>query len=82
MILLDQERLADERWRVKLSDYGSVNFVQNLMVTTKAPGYMAQDTPESLNPAMWSPKMDVSSRYGVLMIERRGLQFDCQCSVN
>ena len=65
------ERLADERWRAKLSDYGSVNFVQ--LVTTKAPGCVAYAAPESLNPAMQSPKMDVFS-YGVLMIEI----FSCQ----
>ena len=66
------ERLADERWRAKLSDYGSVNFVQ--MVTTKAPGCVTYAAPESLNPAMQSPKMDVFS-YGVLMIEIFSCQF-------
>lgn len=66
------ERLADEKWRAKLSDYGSVNFVQ--MVTTKAPGCVAYAAPESLNPAMQSPKMDVFS-YGVLMIEIFSCQF-------
>ena len=66
------ERVADERWRAKLSDYGSVNFVQ--MVTTKAPGCVAYAAPESLNPVMQSPKMDVFS-YGVLMIEIFSYQF-------
>ena len=66
------ERLADEKWRAKLSDYGSVNFVQ--MVTTKAPGCVAYAAPESLNPAMQSPKMDVFS-YGVLMVEIFSCQF-------
>ena len=86
------ERLAGERCRAKLSDYGSVNFVQ--LVITKAPGCVAYAVPESLNPAMQSPKMDVFS-YGVLMIEifscqfptpdyreelTRGLQSDHQCA--
>ena len=66
------ERLADERWRAKLSDYGSVSFVQ--MVTTKAPGCVTYAAPESLNPAMQSPKMDIFS-YGVLMIEVFSCQF-------
>ena len=66
------ERLADEKRRVKLSDYGSVNFVQ--MVTTKAPGCVAYAAPESLNPAMQSPKMDIFS-LGVLMIEILSCQF-------
>jgi serine/threonine protein kinase len=66
------ERLADEKWRAKLSDYGSVNFMQ--MVATRAPGCVTYAAPESLNPAMQSPKMDVFS-YGVLMIEIFSCQF-------
>ena len=60
------EELAQNRWRAKLSDYGSANFVQ--LVTTIAPGSPAYAAPESLNTALQSPKMDVFS-YGVLMIE-------------
>ena len=60
------EGLAGNQWRAKLSDYGSVNFVQ--MVATRAPGCVAYAAPESLDPAMQLPKMDVFS-YGVLMIE-------------
>lgn len=53
-------------WKVKLSDYGSVNFVQSTV--SAGPGNPLYAAPEANNPNMHSTKMDVYS-YGVLLSE-------------
>ena len=66
------EPLRDEKWRAKLSDYGSANFVRQ--ISTAAPGSIAYAAPESLQPSQQSPKMDTFS-YGVLLLEMTTKQF-------
>ena len=66
------EALGEERWRAKLSDYGSANFVRQ--ISTAAPGSSAYAAPESLNPSQQSPKMDTFS-VGVLLLEMISGQF-------
>ena len=53
-------------WLAKVSDYGSANFQQRLQ--TQNPGGPVYAAPESHNPALQSPKMDMYS-FGVLLIE-------------
>ena len=53
-------------WLAKVSDYGSANFQQRLQ--TQNPGSPVYAAPESHNPALQSPKMDIFS-FGVLLIE-------------
>ena len=60
------ERLADECWRAKVTDYGSVNFQRELK--TVGPGSLVYAAPETHTPALQSPKMDVFS-FGVLLVE-------------
>ena len=69
-VLLDPIGLGN--WRAKVSDYGSVNFVSK--VTTMGPGNASYAAPESSNPKLQSPKMDVYS-YGVLLLEMATGQF-------
>ena len=59
-------------WRAKVSDYGSANFVSK--VTTTGPGNASYAAPESSNPKLQSPKMDVYS-YGILLLEMATGQF-------
>ena len=59
-------------WKVKLSDYGSVNFVQRTV--SAGPGNPLYAAPEANNPDMHSTKMDVYS-YGVLLSEMCSGQF-------
>ena len=54
------------RWRAKLSDYGSVNFVR--YTTTAGPGNPLYAAPEANDPHRQSPKMDVYS-FGMLLVE-------------
>ena len=63
-VLLDP--LPDNRWKAKISDYGSVNLVRELR--TVGPGSPVYAAPEANVPAHQSPKMDVFS-FGVLLIE-------------
>ena len=63
-VLLDA--LPDNRWKAKISDYGSVNLVRELR--TVGPGSPVYAAPEAKVPAHQSPKMDVFS-FGVLLIE-------------
>ena len=63
-VLLDP--LPDNRWKAKISDYGSVNLVRELR--TVGPGNPVYAAPEANVPAHQSPKMDVFS-FGVLLIE-------------
>ena len=59
-------------WLAKVSDYGSANFQQQLQ--TQNPGSPVYAAPESHNPALQSPKMDIFS-FGVLLIEMCTSQF-------
>ena len=59
-------------WLAKVSDYGSANFEQQL--ETQNPGSPVYAAPESHNPALQSPKMDMYS-FGVLLIEMCTCEF-------
>ena len=60
------EPLPSDCWRAKVTDYGSVNFQQQLK--TVGPGSPAYAAPEAHNPSLQSPKMDIFS-FGVLLVE-------------
>ena len=60
------ERLGNEVWKAKLSDFGSSNFARQ--VATVAPGNFTYAAPENADPDLQSPKMDVFS-YGILLLE-------------
>ena len=66
------EPLPGDRWRAKVTDYGSVNFQQELK--TVGPGAMVYASPEAHVPALQSPKMDIFS-FGVLLVEMCTAQF-------
>ena len=66
------EPTGSGNWKAKVSDYGSANFVS--MVTTTGPGNASYAAPESSNPKVQSPKMDVYS-YGILLLEMATGQF-------
>ena len=59
-------------WKAKVSDYGSANFLSK--VITMGPGNASYAAPESFNPKLQSPKMDVYS-YGILLLEMATGQF-------
>ena len=59
-------------WRAKVSDYGSANFLQQLI--TAGPGNPTYAAPEADIPSQQSPKMDVYS-YGVLLLEMCSRRF-------
>ena len=63
-VLLQVNQL--NRWRAKLTDYGSVNLVRQLH--TANPGSPAYTAPEASNPSLQSPKMDIYS-FGALVLE-------------
>ena len=56
----------DGGWLAKVSDYGTANFQSQLQ--TENPGSQVYTAPESNNPALQSPKMDIFS-FGVLLVE-------------
>ena len=58
--------LPPKTWRAKVTDYGSVNIVHQL--NTENPGGPAYAAPESINPRLQSPKMDIYS-FGALVLE-------------
>ena len=60
------EQLPLNKWRAKLTDYGSVNVVRQLR--TENPGSPAYAAPEASNPHLQSPKMDIYS-FGALILE-------------
>ena len=66
------EPLGDDKWKAKLSDFGSSNFAR--LVTTVAPGSATYAAPESADPLLQSSKMDVFS-YGILLLEMSCNQF-------
>ena len=53
-------------WKAKVSDYGTVNLLQQLR--TECPGNSSYAAPEAANPTRQSPKMDIFS-LGVLLVE-------------
>ena len=53
-------------WLAKVSDYGTANFQSQLQ--TENPGSPVYTAPESRNPALQTPKMDIYS-FGVLLVE-------------
>ena len=69
-VLLEQG--PSNSWRVKVSDYGSANFLQQLR--TAGPGNPTYAAPEADIPSQQSPKMDVYS-YGVLLLEMCSRRF-------
>ena len=56
----------DGGWLAKVSDYGTANFQSQLQ--TENPGSPVYTAPESRNPTLQSPKMDIYS-FGVLLVE-------------
>ena len=69
-VLLDP--LGGDMWKAKLSDFGSSNFARQ--VTTVGPGNYSYAAPESSDPSLQSPKMDVFS-FGILLLEMTCGQF-------
>ena len=69
-VLLDAS--GCRQWRAKLSDYGSVNLVDNIQ--TANPGNPVYSAPESSDPTCHSPAMDVYS-LGILIMEMATGQF-------
>ena len=63
-VLLEPQ--PNDRWKAKLSDYGSVNLLENLR--TVGPGSPVYAAPEASIPPLQSPKMDIFS-FGVLLVE-------------
>ena len=59
-------------WRAKISDYGTAHFLSKVITT--GPGNASYAAPESSNPKLQSPKMDVYS-YGILLLEMATGQF-------
>ena len=63
-VLLEPQ--PNDSWKAKLSDYGSVNLLENLR--TVGPGSPVYAAPEANIPPLQSPKMDIFS-FGVLLVE-------------
>ena len=64
--------LPNDRWRAKLSDYGTVKLLQDLQ--TGCPGNPSYSAPEANDPTQQSPKMDIFS-FGVLLLEMTAGEF-------
>ena len=60
------EPLPNNRWRAKVSDYGTVNLQEHLQ--TVGPGSPCYAAPEAKDPTRQSPKMDIFS-FGALLME-------------
>ena len=66
-------------WLAKVSDYGTANFQSQLQ--TENPGSPVYTAPESRDPALQSPKMDIYS-FGVLLVEMYTCDFPApECRV-
>ena len=63
-VLLEPQ--PNDSWKAKVSDYGSVNLLENLR--TVGPGSPVYAAPEANIPPLQSPKMDIFS-FGVLLVE-------------
>ena len=63
-VLLEPQ--PNDSWKAKVSDYGSVNLLENLH--TVGPGSPVYAAPEASIPPLQSPKMDIFS-FGVLLVE-------------
>ena len=63
-VLLEPQ--PNDSWKAKVSDYGSVNLLENLC--TVGPGSPVYAAPEANIPPLQSPKMDIFS-LGVLLVE-------------
>ena len=63
-VLLEPQ--PNDRWKAKVSDYGSVNLLENLR--TVGPGNPVYAAPEASIPPLQSPKMDIFS-FGILLVE-------------
>ena len=63
-VLLEPQ--PNDSWKAKVSDYGSVNLLENLR--TVGPGSPVYAAPEANIPSLQSPKMDIFS-FGVLLVE-------------
>ena len=63
-VLLEPQ--PNDSWKAKVSDYGSVNLLENLR--TVGPGSPVYAAPEANIPPLQSPKMDIFS-LGVLLVE-------------
>ena len=59
-------------WLAKVSDYGTANFQSRLQ--TENPGSPVYTAPESRDPALQTPKMDIYS-FGVLLVEMCTCEF-------
>ena len=66
------EPLPNQKWRAKVTDYGSVNLQNRLK--TENPGNPVYSAPEARIPSHQTTKMDVFS-FGVLLIEMCTAQF-------
>ena len=66
------EPVPNNRWRAKVSDYGSVNFLRQM--TTVGPGNPVYAAPEADTPLQQSSKMDIFS-FGVLLLEMASCRF-------
>ena len=66
------EPLANQKWRAKITDYGSVNLQNQLK--TENPGSPVYSAPEARIPSRQSIKMDTFS-FGVLLLEMCTAQF-------
>ena len=62
----------DGGWLAKVSDYGTANFQSQLQ--TENPGSPVYTAPESRDPALQTPKMDIYS-FGVPLVEMCTCQF-------
>ena len=66
------EPSAGNNWKGKLSDYGSVNLMDN--INTSNPGSPVYSAPEASTPSLHSAAMDIYS-FGVLLLEMATDQF-------
>ena len=66
------EPSGQDKWKAKLSDYGSANLQEN--VHTAGPGNPVYSAPEATTPKLHSPSMDIYS-VGILLIEMATGQF-------